>query len=286
MRDVIDRASLLEEISVEIIYTERSKHATEIARNEANSGSEVLIAVGGDGTCNEVINGIMGSSNHDVVFGILPNGTGNDFHRMLGNFDADIFLEGLQNRKFRKIDLCELTQNGIKTYALNIAGTGFDGHVIKLLTQQRKKWNMKGKFSYTTAIARAFFSYKKPTVRIVSDEFTYEGKMLLLAVCNGSTFGHGLQIQPGAKFDDGLLNIALFGKVSLIDYVRNLSKLKKGIYTEHPEVTYFSTKEVEIQKTDGVIYCEADGELVGQGTLKFRIVPAAIHLLEVNYIKD
>ena len=211
MRDVMDRAALLEGITVEIKYTEESKHATVIAREMANSGSEFIIAVGGDGTCNEVINGIMSASNRNVVFGILPNGTGNDFHRMLGNYDSDIFLEGLQNGQSREIDLCEITQNGNKTHALNIAGIGFDGHVIKLLTRQRKKWNMKGKFSYATAIARAFFSYTKPTVRIVSGEFSYEGKMLLLAVCNGSTFGHGLQIQPGALFDDGLLSIALFG---------------------------------------------------------------------------
>ena len=176
---------------------------------------------------------------------------------------------------------------GNKTHALNIAGIGFDGHVIKLLTRQRKKWNMKGKFSYATAICtRIFFLYKTKRYVLLAANFRMRGRCCYWLFATVQPSGHGLQIQPGALFDDGLLSIALFGKVSLIDYVRNLSKLKKGIYAEHPEVTYFSTKGSRGSKDRSVIFCEADGELVGQGVLTFRVVPSAIQLLDVNYTRN
>ena len=280
IQNIIDRILSSEEFESKCCISLYHKHAIVLATEKANEGFEIIIAVGGDGTCNEVVNGIMKSTRKEPVFAVLPNGTGNDFQKTLGEFDSERFYQSLRQKRTRKIDLCIVKQGSNSIYSLNIAGIGLDGHVIQLLNRQRLNWKSTGKLSYAIAISRAFFTYRKPKVIVDIDNFRYEGKMLMLAACNASTFGHGLIIAPDAFLDDGLLNVVLLAKVSLIDYIRNLSKLKRGIKIEHPEVFYFTTDSLTLNSLAKNIYCEADGEILGAGNVNFSVSKSALTLLD------
>jgi diacylglycerol kinase family enzyme len=152
--------------------------------------------------------------------------------------------------------------------------------VVSLLNRQREKWKMTGKISYASAILRAFFSYRKPEIEIRADDFTWRGKALMCVACKGSTFGHGLIIAPDARLDSGMLHCVLLGKVSLMDYVRNLSRLKKGQKIEHPEAHYFQTKSLLIELHSGILRQESDGELGGTGSFRFSVEPGRLKLLQ------
>lgn len=280
IQNLLDRILSSDEFEAECSTTLYPKHAIELASPKADEAYEIIVAVGGDGTCNEVVNGIMKSTQARAVFAVLPNGTGNDFQKMLGRFDPERFYQALLQMQTRRIDLCMVNQGLNSNYSLNIAGIGFDGSVIQLLSRQRTTWKMTGKFSYATAIVRAFFTYRKPKVLIKSADFHFEGRMLMLAACNGTTFGHGLIIAPDACIDDGRLSLTLFANVSLPDYVRNLAKLKKGVRINHPEVHYFTSKEVSVHSIEGALCCENDGELNGEGSFVFTILPSALSLLD------
>ncbi len=268
------------ELEVEQYFTSGPKAAIELAKTHSLT-SDIIIAIGGDGTCNEVVNGIQLSNRTNIVFGIIPNGTGNDFQRNLGLFNPHHFVNSILNNSFKKIDLCRVIDGQNTTYALNIAGAGFDGFVVHKLNRQRQ-YGFGGKLSYSWAIVRSFFSFKKPLVHITSDDQSFDKKVLMIAVCNGTTFGHGMTIHPGAKIDDGLLSVAMFCDVSFTDYVKNLAKLKKGKWIQHPEVYYLNTSQFELKVKDGVLYREVDGELNGDGSVKFQVKPKALNLLVTN----
>lgn len=280
----LDLAQSNIQLNCRIIYTTKSKDAIAISEQEVNSGATIIIAVGGDGTCNEVVCGIQKSErSKEVIFGIIPNGSGNDFHRMLGPFSPEKFNAALTHLNGEWIDLIQIHSQEGTRYSLNIAGVGFDGFVINKLNEVRKKNILKGKTAYVYSILHSFCSFKKPTVTIKSAPFNYSGKMLLKAVCNGTTFGYGLVIAPEAKINDGKLNITFFGKVSILDYIRHVSKLKKGKRIDHPEVHYFETEELTISVQQHELYLETDGEIGGSGAVRFQLLPKSLQLLRPEY---
>ena len=280
----IDKANGQASLNCFIVKTESEKHAIDLGKEYADKGVDFIIAVGGDGTCNEVVNGIQKSTNREkVIFGIIPNGSGNDFHRMLGRFSPENFISALIDQNYQRIDLIKIESNDKIIYSLNIAGVGFDGFVVNKLNQLRKNTFLKGKMAYAYSILRAFFSYKKPDVVLSSGDYNYSGKMMMTAVCNGTTFGHGMIVSPNAKLNDGKLNITLLGEVSLKDYVKNISRLKKGILIKHPEVHYFETKELTITIKSGEMYLETDGEIIGQGDVRFQVLPNGLNILLPDY---
>ena len=271
-------------IDCSLIYTQKHRDAIKLAQHATDSGVECIIAVGGDGTCNEVINGIQKSINREsVILGIIPYGSGNDFHRMLGDFSVGKFIDSLTSQKATSIDLIEIESNNETVFSLNIAGVGFDGFVVNKLNHIRKNTFLKGKSAYVYSILRSFFSYKKPEVILSSLEYNFSGKMMMTAVCNGTTFGHGMIVSPKAKLNNGKLNVTVLGKVSLKDYLKNISRLKKGKLIEHPEVHYFETKELTISVKSEQMYLETDGEMVGNGDVRFKIVPKSLLILKPDY---
>ena len=265
------------EFEVETLTTRTEKDAIRFARESAAT-AWCIVAVGGDGTYHEVVNGIV-ESGASCLFSCIPNGTGNDYQRMLGGFDADRWLKALKIGAERKVDIIEIVHGDQRRFALNIAGCGFDGYVVRLLTRQREKWKIPGKVSYATAIIRAFFTYRKSELTITSKEFQFAGKALMVAACKGSTFGYGLVLAPEARLDSGILEMVVLSKVSLVDYVRNLSRLKHGKKINHPEAHYFQSKEIEVMASGPTLSCEADGELIGEGSLVFRVLPSYLRVL-------
>ncbi len=264
-------------LDTEVATTQYSQHAIELAKDWSMK-KHILIAVGGDGTCNEVLNGWHEMQPECCAIGVLPDGTGNDFQRMLNPFDPNVFVYNLEALNVQHVDygLVE-TENGERAF-LNIADMGFGAKVVQILDKQRNR-GMRGKFSYSIAIFRAFFSYRKKKVQLRLNDENWEGKALLIAFCNGSDFGYGLTIHPKASLNSGNLGITIVGDVSLLTYFSKLGDLKNGRHIQHRKLTYSAAKTIEFQELHPAIQMEVDGELVTDKVKGLRIVSAQLPLI-------
>lgn len=257
--------------------TKGPQDAIEIAR-KASLNSDFVVAVGGDGTCNQVINGLMTAPNPEIAFGVIPNGTGNDFVRNFPSFDPYTFVTAIVENSVRTIDLGKITFGKVSHYFLNVADIGFGARVIETMNRQRLK-GIGGKFSYNLAILRTFFTYRKPVITVQNDDFHFEGKSLMIVFSNGTTFGHGLQIYPEAKLNSGKLGLAVIGKVSLFQYAKNLGKLKDGRKIVHPEVKYHEFQKIHITTANQNLVVETDGEIAGRSPIMVEVVPSVLQVI-------
>lgn len=222
-----------------------------------------LIGVGGDGTFNVLVNGVCThpDQNFQPILGVLPNGTGNDFYRSAGFQSTHDFCEKIQSSTFDLFDVGRVQTEAETRYFANITDIGFGGAVVLELQNFRKHFGPN--FSYGLAIIKTFLHYKRPQVQISGADFNYMGELLLAAFCNGSIFGDGLYIHPGARIDDGQLKLTLLGKVSLFDYVKNVLRVKRGKKIKHPEAHYLNISyPVQLKSNDGVLHAETDGEYI------------------------
>lgn len=267
---------------MEFLSTQRRKQAIELARNATEQGCDYLVAVGGDGTLHEVINGVMQSnkaaSDYPTI-GLLPYGSANDFARtahISQSFEA--LLNLIQSRSTQKIDLgkIKLTQTGEFRYFINIAGIGLGAEVAQNIGQSSIV--LGPGFNYFSHIIKGFLKYNKKEVSCTSGSWHWKGKLLQMAVANGRYFGNAICIAPDARLGDGQFQLAIFGNVSIWEYLKNLGNLKKGVKINHPQVSYYNTHEVRIDSKD-VCGIEADGEYVGLLPAKLSVLPNAISFL-------
>ena len=274
---IIDQCTDNPSFQVHIVKTTQAKEASDLATKFSDEGIDLIVAVGGDGTVNEVMNGMM-RANQNPLLAIIPNGTGNDFYRSaFNNSTHGDFLSALKNPKLISVDVGKVQSALGKQYFLNIADVGFGAAVVEILNKQRIYFG--GKASYALAILRTFLGFKTPHLSIQSATYTYTGPVFMVAFCNGDMFGDGLYIHPGAKVNDGVLNITLLKKIGLMDYVRNLKNLKTGKRINHPEAFYFTENELRIQVSKGKAVTETDGEHLPTADINVSIIPSALQLL-------
>lgn len=259
-------------------------HATELARQAALDGYESVIAVGGDGTAHEVINGLMSVEEKDrPKFGIVPMGSGNDFAHNLGipNNRIDALRNALSG-KTRRIDLGLLEdEHGRKEYWDNTMNIGFGGSV-----------NI---YSHNLPVLRGFLMYLVATmmtvirrydvmkVKVSSDDGNWEDEILMLGVCNGEREGGGFITAPGAKFDDGLLNYTQVQKVSRPMMFRLIPEFMKGNQGKFKQVKMGKIKRLEIESPQSFTI-HIDGETFSGFNsnvhhLKISVLPKALEVL-------
>jgi beta-lactamase class A len=266
-------------------FTEYSGHATALAEMAALQGNTIIVAVGGDGTVNEVVNGMMMVSQEvrlTLSLAILPVGTGNDFVKSTGlNHSMQSLIQAIQQNKSTLIDLGSVTslKNGKDEirYFANIADAGIGGLVAqKFLGLVRL---LPAYLAYQISILRAFLSFKHALVAIKGDNFEYKGKLLSLCAANGQWFGGGLGIAPHADIQDGNLAFVILGDVTLFDYLKYLPKVKRKEFIDHPSLFYYKGKSCEIEVLEGENLIELDGEFLGPAPAKMNIHPKAISLI-------
>lgn len=278
IRSIIQKCVKSKQIDTIVYTTEGQNDAMNFAIESCENRMDIIVAVGGDGTVNEIINGIMQGTIHVPKLAVIPNGTGNDFVRSMGlKCDLNQFLEALINERYQSVDIGQIEYEDNIRFFLNIGDVGFGGKVVQVLDKQRSY--MGGKASYALAILRSFIGYRRPVLQLIGDDFHYEGIVLIVAFCNGSIFGDGIVINPFANMNDGKLSVTLFGKVSLLDYVRNLKSLKSGKPIDHPEARYFETSHLEIKIIHGKAVTETDGEYLPHGNLKVSMAKSKIDVL-------
>ncbi|MFA6553329.1 MAG: diacylglycerol kinase family protein [Patescibacteria group bacterium] len=254
------------------VITKESGEAVILAR-QAAVNYEVIVAVGGDGTVNEVATGLVGTS---AVLGIIPSGSGNDFALTIGiPKNATKILEILKSGSMKKIDLGQV--NGSR-YFINGVGVGFDGEAAGRVRRYLKF--VRGFWAYLLAVLRTLVTYRFPQVRVTVDGHeVYYGRLFLVATCNGTRYGGGFYVTPMAKIDDGHFDICLVEKTGRWYALRNLPKFLQGKHLGMPEVHLYTGYRVEIE-SDESLSAHVDGELLQpRNTYIIEILPKQLTIL-------
>ena len=267
----------------EAVFTEEPGHATQLARQALDDGYRTIVAVGGDGTVNEVINGLVveGSVDPEVALGLIPCGTGSDFARVL-DIPRD-YMEAcrhLLRSEPRPVDLGRITclREGreVERYFINAAGLGFDGEVADLGNRFPKV--LGGTITYLACLFISLVTYRNKNVELSFDGQPVRGRLNSVIVCNGRYFGGGMFIAPGASLDDGLFYVVILGNLNKLEVVMNVPRVYKGTHLTHPKVSHFSAKEIHVEAQERM-FLQAEGELVGEAPATFQIIPQALKVL-------
>jgi YegS/Rv2252/BmrU family lipid kinase len=262
----------------ETLFSERPGHLTELARSAVDGDATLVIAVGGDGTMNEVVNGIAG---RDVEFATIPLGTGMDFVRTYGiptKFEdaVRVALTGTP----RTIDAGRVSyrtwggEDAERWYA-NVGSVGMSGAVAQRANGMSKALGGKATFFY--ALTRVFFEWENTDVTVRFDGEERHGKMHDVIVANGVWHGGGMKLAPDARSDDGAFDVVMIGDVGKVDFLTTAPKLYKGKHVDHPKVEVVRTARVEVDAAEH-LPIELDGEQVGTTPATFEVVPGALRV--------
>jgi YegS/Rv2252/BmrU family lipid kinase len=266
-------------------FTEKKEHAISITNEAIKSGYRRILCVGGDGTLNEIVNGVFNQNTcptQDITLGLIPVGTGNDWGRMFGiplNYEGASHI--IKDGKTTIHDIGKVTYyNGPEKgtrYFINIAGLGFESVVVKR-TNVQKDNGKGGKAIYFYNLLMSLISYKNTKSEIVIDGKSTTANIFSLNVGNGRYCGGGMRQTPFALPDDGILDVTIIKEMGKLEIIRNLKILYDGTILSHPKVEGHKCKNVKVC-SDSVLYVEADGESLGHTPAEFSIIPAAINIV-------
>lgn len=240
----------------EVVETCSVGHATELARQAAAEGRELVLAIGGDGTWRETAAGLAGTQ---TALGLIPVGSGNDLCRTLGipkNIRAAcrVALSGTT----RRLDAVRLQAEGTDTIFINAAGFGFDAAVV---AEAMKLKHLRGLPLYVGAVLRAVRNYDCPVTTVRTPEGEWHKPLLLVAAANGKFYGGGMKMAPDAEPDDGLLDVCIIDAVSRLRIYQCLPRFIKGTHLELPEVTMVRASRLVIETRAGMPV-QLDGDLL------------------------
>ena len=243
----------------EILLTTQAGDARRLATEAARAGFRKIVAAGGDGTVNEVVNGLSGT---DAILGVLPVGTMNVFAREHGlPVELADAWAVIRDGKAREIDLA--AANG--AHFIQLAGIGLDAQIVKETAWEVKK--SLGPLSYLLSAA-AVAARVPPTIVVESAGSSHEGSFVLIG--NGRYYGTKLVLFPEAKPDDGLLDILIFKNLGYLDIARYLGGVLIGKHTGLSDVIYFQAPQARVHSVQEVPI-EVDGELCGTLPATFRV---------------
>ena len=256
-------------LTVDVLVGADVDEAAELARGAVVLGYEAVAAVGGDGMVNLVLQAVAGTS---VPMGIIPAGSGNDFARLLGitAHHPVAAAEVIATGQVRSVDAALA---GERWYA-GVLSAGFDSNVNERANAMR--WP-RGAARYNVAILAELRVFRPLPFRVVLDGETIEAEAMLVAVGNGTSYGGGMQVCPGAVVDDGQLSVTVLGRVSTLEFLRVFPTVYKGTHVNHHAVTVHSARTVRLDSPGVVAY--ADGEYVGPLPVDITTVPGALKVL-------
>lgn len=239
-----------------IHMTRGPKDATKIARKYKFS-KNIIYSVGGDGTLNEVVNGLVGSKN---MLGVIPCGSGNDFYKTLEKMDDEMPL----------IDIGKINRK----YFINIVSIGIDAEVAKNVSMM-KKMKISPSQIYNASIVYTFFKYKFKNIDVEIDNNNRKGKCTILTVCNGRVYGGGYKIAPEALLTDGYFDVYFVDKIHkpLLPFI--LNKLKKGTHESLRKVHKSKATKIKF-KCDYDLVCNIDGEIIIGNKFNIKIIKKAL----------
>ena len=254
-------------LSYKLFKTEFAGHAIELANQLAKEGYKV-IGAGGDGTCNEVMHGVI-TSNSGALVGFIPMGSGNDIPAVIGitpdiKRACEIIAEGHTGKSdigFAKTD------EGVERYFLGVGSQGFDAEVARRANENQEK-------NYNAIVIKALFKWKSKKIRVVMDNDTFEGMANLTAVGNGGSYGGGMYVCQKASVEDGLFDISVvdIGKFKLLFQFK---RMYNATLLPHPDVFEYQSKKVRIEMVeseDDPYLCQVDGEILGNLPITYETI--------------
>lgn len=269
-------------------FTEHKGHAISLVAKLISGGHTKFMVIGGDGTLNEVVNGIMkgtGNSPGRIITGMIPVGTGNDWGRMYrisskykkavkSLSKGNVFIQDVGRARYFNGD------EPVERFFVNMAGTGYDALVTRK-TNELKERGKSGLLSYLLQLLRGLFNYRQEGMRVEMDGKTvYRGVVFSLNVGICSYNGGGMMQLPSAIPDDGLLDVTIIKKASKSYIMRNLHKVYDGSFVELSKVETFKGKTVKISgDLAGGLNLEMDGESLGNSPFTFDLLPQKIPLV-------
>lgn len=263
-------------IDYKILFTKAPYHAAELTRTAIGEGAKTIVAVGGDGTLLEAAQGFMEGNENiapDVLFGIIPVGSGNDFIRSLHiPKDIDGAVEIILRGRSKKADI--LKYNG--GYCLNIGCIGIDSEIACWASKIKNIW---GKFSYIIAVLKNIFTYKCIKAKIKADGIIVEQKFTLVAVCNGKYYGGGFKISPMSAIDDGYITLCYVDALMFLKILFIFPLVAFGKHKDLKIVHFINCKELELE-FDKKYKFNIDGNIIyTDGKVKFEIIKEALNII-------
>ena len=287
LRDWEKISSLLSKyrLHYNVVFTERSGHAIQLSCSHIEMGIRNIIVVGGDGTMNEVVNGVFLQKvckTTDITLGIITVGTGNDWGRMFGipsDYEEAIRIL-LRNNTFIQdagsVDYLNELVTGSR-YFVNIAGMGFDAVVVRKSNRMKER-GRGGPFLYLVTIFTSLMNFKHVNALISVDGLATENKIFSMNVGICKYSGGGMIQVPNAIPDDGLFDMTVINSMRKLKVIRSLRRLYDGTINEHPRVDSYTGKSITIESTDR-IHLETDGETLGHTPIEFSIIPKSIKVV-------
>jgi len=270
---------------IDVCFTTASGQAGGLARKALEEGFEMVVAVGGDGTVNEVVNGFFDSGspvNPDAVLGVISRGTGSDFIKTLGiPKKIEAAARTLCGRAVKKCDAGRVISTGpdgeqMERHFINIADFGVGGEAVERVNNTTKAFGGFVSFLYGTLAT--LVTYKGKRVRIkVDDDFETEKPINTVVIANGQYFGGGMWVAPNAKVDNGLFDVLILDDMSFLESLLNIPRLYKGTHVEHPKVKCLRGKTV-VAESDEVVLIDVEGEHGGRLPARFEIIPNSINV--------
>lgn len=272
----------------ELRFTEHPNHAIELAAAAAEEGYRRIVAVGGDGTLNEVANGVLGlPSKKQPAVGIIANGTGGDFARRLReiySFPKD--FSWLRETREVSIDVGAVAMVDLKDrestrHFLNVADAGISGEVVRRVNASPKRF---GTLEYLVSTLRSVRSFRPPRVTVTRPGpkgrvEKREIELLLAVIANGRYFGGGMCIAPEAEVDDGRLDFLIADRLPYTSLLAQLPRVYRHLRFEHPQVEYGEGQSLSLEAKSDEIPLDLDGEFFRVRKAAFSILPRALRIL-------
>ncbi len=263
-------------------YTEGVGHAIELAKAAASNGYRYVVAVGGDGTVNEVANGILGSSvARDMAIGVIGTGTGSDFIRSVGiprHYISACSRLTSQRKLLIDVGVVEYQSRGkpSRRFFVNAAGVGFDAAVVEATEHVPKYFG--GTVPYVAGLLRTLLGYRNKSVVLHIGDKSEAARILSVVVSNGSYLGGGMHVAPEASLNDSLLDITVIGDIGKFDLLKSLYMVYQGTHGQHPKVRMEKATRITVEAKERVLV-HADGELLGEGPASFWLVPSVLNIV-------
>lgn len=267
-------------------FTQHRFHASKIVAEAIKKEYRHFVAVGGDGTAHEVVNGIFNQKTcppEEITFALLPIGTGNDWvktHRIPRKFSP--WLKSFQKGKtrFQDVGLIHFQKNGSpeKRYFINVAGLSYDGYVVKRLSDSPSR--MPSLIHYMWATLRYLFQFEIPPVQVIFNDKKMEGEFytINIGICRYS--GGGMQLVPQAVPDDGLLALTIAQKIPKLAVLLSSPFFYSGKIGWHPKASLFSTEKIKVEPMSEMpVHVEADGEYLGKAPVQVEILKKKLRVV-------
>jgi YegS/Rv2252/BmrU family lipid kinase len=276
--EIAHRAATLG-LAGDALISEEPGQLASLAAEAVRGGADLLVVVGGDGSVNEVVNGVAEEGGFELA--VIPRGTGWDFVRTYGiPRDLDAAIDIALNGAVREIDLGLVsfrTWAGAdgRAYFANVASAGISGAIAQRANQASKA--LGGKISYYWSTLAVFVRWQTSEIRVSLDDELRAGKMIDVVVANGRYLGGGMMMCPEAEPDDGDFDVLLIGDVTKRDLLFVLPKTYRGKHLPHPRLEMLRGRVITIE-ADEPLPIELDGEQPGTTPARFEVVPHALRL--------